>query len=178
VHEAHNYLDYVPADAECHVDISLHASMVVLWIALLCSCTKTCRNLSMWYLFACLKLTNYTWTTDQSSSYLPRWLTSCRSSSVSTSSGMCWCNPNWCISRLGQCTSTMVKSRLSISFRFARNGRNIPYQFKKRNKTEQFSSHFKSRSVPDFSAKFQPERSGFIPHVPLLWSHHQLPPTS
>jgi hypothetical protein len=39
------------------------------------------------------------------------------------------------------------------------------YQFKKRNKTEQISSHFKSRSVPDFSAKFHPERSGFIPHV-------------
>jgi hypothetical protein len=41
-------------------------------------------------------------------------------------------------------------ARLSIPFRFARIGRNIPYQFKKRNKTEQISSHFKSRSVPDF----------------------------
>jgi hypothetical protein len=59
------------------------------------------------------------------------------------------------------------KSRLSIPFRFARNDRNIPYQFKKQNKTEQISSHFKSRSVPDFSAKFRPERSGFIPHVPF-----------
>jgi len=58
-------------------------------------------------------------------------------------------------------------SRLSIPFRFAQKGRNIPYQFKKRNKTEQISSHFKSRSVPDFSAKFRPERSGFIPHVPF-----------
>ena len=34
-------------------------------------------------------------------------------------------------------------------------------------KTEQISSHFKSRSIPDFSAKFRPERSGFIPHVPF-----------
>jgi hypothetical protein len=32
-------------------------------------------------------------------------------------------------------------------------------------KKEQFSSHFKSRSVPDFSVKFQPERSGSIPHI-------------
>jgi len=61
----------------------------------------------------------------------------------------------------------LSRARLSISFRFAWNGRNIPYQFKKRNKTEQFSSHFKSRSVPDFSAKFRSERSGFIPHVPF-----------
>jgi len=37
----------------------------------------------------------------------------------------------------------------------------------KRNKTEQISSHFKSRSVPDFSVKFRPERSGSIPHVPF-----------
>ena len=59
------------------------------------------------------------------------------------------------------------KPRLSIPLCFAWNGRNIPYQFKKRNKTEQFLSHFKSRSVPDFSAKFRPERSGFIPHVPF-----------
>jgi hypothetical protein len=58
-------------------------------------------------------------------------------------------------------------ARLSIPFRSARNGRNIPYQFKKRNKTEQISSHFKSRSVPDFSAKFRPKRSGSIPHVPF-----------
>jgi len=34
-------------------------------------------------------------------------------------------------------------------------------------KMEQISSHFKSRSVPDFSAKFRLERSGFIPHVPF-----------
>jgi 3-isopropylmalate dehydratase small subunit len=47
------------------------------------------------------------------------------------------------------------------------NDRNIPYQFKKRNKTEQISSHFKSRSVPDFSAKFRPKCSGSIPHVPF-----------
>jgi len=32
-------------------------------------------------------------------------------------------------------------------------------------KTEQNSSHFKSRFVPDFSAKFYLERSGFISHV-------------
>ena len=56
----------------------------------------------------------------------------------------------------------LSKSRLSIPFRFIRNGRNIPDQFKKQNKTEQISSHFKSRSVPDFSAKFRPERSGFF----------------
>jgi len=60
-----------------------------------------------------------------------------------------------------------VSARLSIPFCFARNGRNIPYQFKKRNKTEQILSHFKSRSVLNFSAKFRPERSGFIPHVPF-----------
>ena len=59
------------------------------------------------------------------------------------------------------------RARLSIPFRFIRNGRNVPYQFKKRNKTEQISSHFKSRSVPDFSDKFHPERSGFIPYVPF-----------
>jgi len=40
--------------------------------------------------------------------------------------------------------------------------RSIPIQ-----KTEQISSHFKSRSVPDFSAKFHPERFCFIPHVPF-----------
>jgi len=33
-------------------------------------------------------------------------------------------------------------------------------------KTEQISSHFKSRSVSDFLAKFHPERSCFIPHIP------------
>ena len=58
-------------------------------------------------------------------------------------------------------------ARLSILFRSTWNGRNISYQFKKRNKTEQISSHFKSRSVPDFSAKFRPKCSGFIPHVPF-----------
>ena len=63
--------------------------------------------------------------------------------------------------------SSSSKPRLSIPFRSVRNGRNIPYQFKKRNKTEQISSHFKSRSVPDFSAKFRPERSGSIPHIPF-----------
>jgi len=40
-------------------------------------------------------------------------------------------------------------------------------QFKKQNKTEQILSHFKSRSIPDFSAKFHPECSDFIPHVPF-----------
>jgi len=59
------------------------------------------------------------------------------------------------------------KVKLSILFRFVWNDRNISYQFKKRNKTKQFSSHFKSRSVPDFSAKFRPECSNFIPHVPF-----------
>jgi hypothetical protein len=65
--------------------------------------------------------------------------------------------------------SNNIKGRLTytIPFRFIWNGQNIPYQFKKQNKTEQISSHFKSRSVPDFSAKFRPERSGFIPHVPF-----------
>jgi hypothetical protein len=60
-----------------------------------------------------------------------------------------------------------LELRLSIPFRFTRNSRNIPYQFKKRNKTKQFLSHFKSRSVPDFSAKFWPECSGFILYVPF-----------
>ena len=59
------------------------------------------------------------------------------------------------------------KSRLSISFRSARNGRNISYQFKKQNKTEQISSHFKSRPVPEILAKFRPKRSSFIPVVPF-----------
>ena len=45
--------------------------------------------------------------------------------------------------------------------------RNISYQFKKRNKTEQISSHFKSRPVPEIPAKFRPKRSGFIPVVPF-----------
>jgi hypothetical protein len=34
-------------------------------------------------------------------------------------------------------------------------------------KMEQISSHFKSRSVPDFSDKFRLEHFGFIPHVPF-----------
>jgi len=55
--------------------------------------------------------------------------------------------------------------RLSIPFRFIRNNRNISYQFKKRSKTKQFSSHFKSRSVPDFPDKFRPECFSFISHV-------------
>jgi len=38
-------------------------------------------------------------------------------------------------------------------------------QIQKMNQTEQFSSYFKSRSVLDFSTKFRPECSGFIPHV-------------
>jgi hypothetical protein len=57
--------------------------------------------------------------------------------------------------------------RLLILFRFIRNDQNIPYQFKKQSKTEQISSHFKSRSIPDFSAKFRLECFGFIPHVPF-----------
>ena len=60
-----------------------------------------------------------------------------------------------------------IELRLSILLCFARNGRNIPYQFKKQKKMEQFASHFKSRSVPDFLAKVCPERSGFIQHVPF-----------
>ena len=52
--------------------------------------------------------------------------------------------------------------RLSIPFRFVRNDRNISYQFKKQNKMKQFSSHFKSRSVPDFPDKFWPECCNFI----------------
>jgi hypothetical protein len=58
-------------------------------------------------------------------------------------------------------------SRLSILFYFVQNSRNVSYQFKKQNKTEQISYHFKSRSVPDFSAKFHPVRSGFIPYIPF-----------
>ena len=42
-----------------------------------------------------------------------------------------------------------------------------PKHFISIQKTEQISSHFKSRSVLDFSAKFHPEHFGFIPHVPF-----------
>ena len=42
-----------------------------------------------------------------------------------------------------------------------------PKHFTPIQKTEQFSSHFKSRSVPDFSDKFLPECFGFISHVPF-----------
>ena len=60
----------------------------------------------------------------------------------------------------------LLQLRLSIPFRFARNGWNIPSQFKKQNKMEQFSSHFKSRSVPDFSAgTFRFHSTCFIPHL-------------
>ena len=52
--------------------------------------------------------------------------------------------------------------KLSIPFRFVWNNRNISYQFKKRSKTKQFSSHFKSRPVPDFPDKFWPECCNFI----------------
>jgi hypothetical protein len=44
-----------------------------------------------------------------------------------------------------------------------------PKHFVTIQKTKQFSSHFKSRSVPDFSAKFRPKYSSFISHV-LFWS--------
>jgi len=50
----------------------------------------------------------------------------------------------------------------SVPFRLKWPKHSIPIQ-----KTEQISSHFKSRSVPDFSAKFHPERSSSIPHVPF-----------
>jgi hypothetical protein len=50
----------------------------------------------------------------------------------------------------------------SVPFRLEWPKRSIPIQ-----KTEQILSHFKSRSVPDFSAKFHSERSCFIPHVPF-----------
>ena len=42
-----------------------------------------------------------------------------------------------------------------------------PKHFTPIQKTEQFSSHFKFRSVPDFSDKFLPECFGFISHVPF-----------
>jgi hypothetical protein len=38
---------------------------------------------------------------------------------------------------------------------------------KNRIKWNKFHLIFKSRSAPDFSAKFHPERSGVIPHVPF-----------
>jgi hypothetical protein len=69
--------------------------------------------------------------------------------------------------------ATWLHRRLGLNmlilFCSVQKGRNISYQFKNQNKTEQFSSYFKSRSVPDFSAKFQPECSGFIPHVPFRY---------
>jgi len=58
-------------------------------------------------------------------------------------------------------------ARLSIPFRFARNDRDIPYQFKKLEQNGTNFISFKSRSVLDFSAKFQSERFGFIPCVPF-----------
>jgi hypothetical protein len=58
------------------------------------------------------------------------------------------------------CTETKVVN--SVLFRPEWPKHSIPIQ-----KTEQISSHFQSQSVPDFSAKFRPERSGFIPHVPF-----------
>ena len=71
------------------------------------------------------------------------------------------------LSRVGVYASNLSLSKLSIPFCFIRNDWNIPYQFKKRNKIKQISSHFKSQSVSDLSAKFRPERSSFIPHVPF-----------
>ena len=56
----------------------------------------------------------------------------------------------------------LIKVVNSVSFRLEWPKHFIPIQ-----KIEQFSSHFKSRSVLDFSAKFQPEYSDFIPHVPF-----------
>jgi hypothetical protein len=49
-----------------------------------------------------------------------------------------------------------------VTFRPKRLKHSLPIQ-----KTEQILFHFKSRSVPDFSAKFRPECSGFIPRVPF-----------
>jgi len=54
---------------------------------------------------------------------------------------------------------------LSILFHSGRNTWNISYQFKKQNKTEQFSPCLKSRVDPDFLVKFRPERSGRIPCI-------------
>jgi hypothetical protein len=64
---------------------------------------------------------------------------------------------SWCTK-----ASVLLKVVNSIPFRPEWPKHSIPIQ-----KTEQISSHFKSRSVLDFSAKFRPERSGFIPHVPF-----------
>jgi hypothetical protein len=64
---------------------------------------------------------------------------------------------SWCTK-----ASVLLKVVNFIPFRPEWPKHSIPIQ-----KTEQISSHFKSRSVLDFSAKFRPERSGFIPHVPF-----------
>ena len=58
---------------------------------------------------------------------------------------------------------------LSIPFHFARNDRNIPYQFKKQNNFNLILNLGPFRPFHDFSAKFRPERSGFIPHVPFRY---------
>jgi hypothetical protein len=54
-----------------------------------------------------------------------------------------------------------------IPFRFGRNVRNVSYQLKKRNKTEQVLPRLKSRADPEIPVKFRPERSGRIPCVPF-----------
>jgi len=47
-------------------------------------------------------------------------------------------------------SNSLFNLKLSIPFRFGRNAWNISYQFKKQNKTEQFSPRLKSRPNPDF----------------------------
>ena len=61
----------------------------------------------------------------------------------------------------------MKRPELLIPFRFGRNARNISYQLKKRNKTEQVSPRLKSRADPEISGKFRPERSGRNAGVPF-----------
>ena len=61
----------------------------------------------------------------------------------------------------------LFKAKLLIPFRFGRNARNVSYQLKKRNKTEQVSPRLKSRVDPEIPVKFRPERSGRNPGVPV-----------
>ena len=52
-------------------------------------------------------------------------------------------------------------------FRFGRNARNVSYQLKKRNKTEQVSPRLKSRVDPEIPVKFRPELSGRNTGIPF-----------
>ncbi|KAJ6856338.1 hypothetical protein NC651_038063 [Populus alba x Populus x berolinensis] len=62
----------------------------------------------------------------------------------------------------------VLEPKLLIPFRFGRNARNVSYQLKKRNKTEQVSPRLKSRVDPEIPVKFRPERSGRNPDFGMV----------